>query len=140
LRVDRGEEPVCIRLSDRDRFGELLGASVEMRRVYAVLERVAASDTTVLITGETGTGKEVAARSIHDTSQRANGPFVTVDCSAIAENLIESELFGHARGAFSGALLDRKGLFEEANGGTLFLDEIGELPVSLQPKLLRALE
>jgi DNA-binding NtrC family response regulator len=108
--------------------------------VYAVLERLAATDTTALIHGETGTGKELAARAVHTASRRARGPFVTVDCGAIAENLIESELFGHVRGAFSGAHGDRKGLFEEANGGTLFLDEIAELPLSLQPKLLRALE
>jgi transcriptional regulator with PAS, ATPase and Fis domain len=111
-----------------------------MRRVYAVLERLAATDTTALIHGETGTGKELAARAVHEASRRARGPFVTVDCGAIAETLIESELFGHVRGAFSGAHVERRGLFEEAHGGTLFLDEIAELPLSLQPKLLRVLE
>ncbi len=111
-----------------------------MRRVYAMLERAAISDATVLLRGETGTGKEAAARALHDASDRANAGFVAIDCGAIAENLIESELFGHTRGAFSGAVQDRAGLFEQAEGGTLFLDEVGELPLALQPKLLRALE
>jgi DNA-binding NtrC family response regulator len=140
LRAELGTEPFRLPLSAHDRFGPLLGGSVEMRRVYAILERVAATDATVLIQGETGTGKEVVARAIHDASARAKAPFVAVDAGAIADNLIESELFGHVRGAFSGALSDREGLFEEADGGTLFLDEIGELPLPLQPKLLRALE
>jgi transcriptional regulator with PAS, ATPase and Fis domain len=140
LRAQLGTEPFRLPLSARDRFGPLLGGSVEMRRVYAILERVAPTETTVLIQGETGTGKEVVARAIHDASARAKAPFVAVDCGAIADNLIESELFGHVRGAFSGAMSDREGLFEEADHGTLFLDEIGELPLPLQPKLLRALE
>src|SRR5205085_8441234 len=110
------------------------------RRVYAMLERIAMADSTVLVLGETGTGKDVVARSLHAASKRANGPFVPVDCGAIPENLFESELFGHARGAFSGAVSDRKGVFEEADGGTLFLDEIGELPLGMQAKLLRAIE
>jgi transcriptional regulator with GAF, ATPase, and Fis domain len=118
----------------------LLGQSFEMRRIYAILDRVAPTDATMLVTGETGTGKEAVAQAIHDASRRADGPFVAVDCGAIAENLVESELFGHVRGAFSGAVAERRGLFEEASGGTLFLDEIGELPLALQPKLLRALE
>jgi transcriptional regulator with PAS, ATPase and Fis domain len=140
IRLEVADTPVRVPISHRDRFGDLLGGSVAMRRAYAVLERLAATDTTALIHGETGTGKELAARAVHEASRRAKGPFVTVDCGAIAENLIESELFGHVRGAFSGAQGDRKGLFEEANGGTLFLDEIAELPLALQPKLLRALE
>ena len=140
LRVTLGEEPMLVHLSSRDRFGEVLGGSVEMRRLYALMERVASTEMTVLVQGETGTGKELVARSIHDASKRAKGPFVAVDCGAIAESLIESELFGHKRGAFSGAVADREGLFESAHGGTLFLDEIGELPLSLQPKLLRVLE
>jgi transcriptional regulator with PAS, ATPase and Fis domain len=140
LRAVVGEETLRLPLSSKDGFGALIGGSVEMRRVYAVLERVSSTEATVLIQGETGTGKEVVARSIHDASPRSKGPFVAVDCGAIADNLIESELFGHVRGAFSGAVGDREGLFEEAHGGTLFLDEIGELPISLQPKLLRALE
>jgi DNA-binding NtrC family response regulator len=140
IRLEAADAPTRVPISHRDRFGELLGGSVAMRCVYAVLERLAATDTTALIHGETGTGKELAARAVHDASRRAQGPFVTIDCGAIAESLIESELFGHVRGAFSGALGDRKGLFEEAEGGTLFLDEIAELPLALQPKLLRALE
>ena len=140
LRVDVGHEPAFVELSPRDAFGELVGASLEMRRIYAVLERVAPTDATVLVEGETGTGKDVVARSLHAASPRASGPFVAVDCGAIPENLVESELFGHVRGAFTGAVSDRKGVFEEAQGGTLFLDEIGEMPVALQPKLLRAIE
>jgi DNA-binding NtrC family response regulator len=127
-------------ISDRDSFGELVGASLEMRQVYAILERVAATNATLLIGGETGTGKDVAARSLHAASPRASGPFVPVDCGAIPENLFESELFGHVRGAFSGAVSDRQGVFEEAHGGTLFLDEVGEMPLSVQSKLLRAIE
>jgi transcriptional regulator with GAF, ATPase, and Fis domain len=140
LRVDLLDEPGFVELSARSSFGELIGASPEMRGVYAVLEKVAGSDATVLIEGETGTGKELAARALHDASGRAAGPFIAVDCGAIPENLIESELFGHVRGAFTGASADRRGAFEEAHGGTLFFDEIGELPLGLQPKLLRALE
>jgi transcriptional regulator with PAS, ATPase and Fis domain len=140
FRVDVGEEPAFVELSSRASFGELVGASLEMRRLYAVLERVAGTDATVLVEGETGTGKDVLARSLHAASTRASGPFVAVDCGAIPENLIESELFGHVRGAFTGATSDRKGVFEEAHGGTLFLDESGEMPLTLQPQLLRAIE
>jgi transcriptional regulator with PAS, ATPase and Fis domain len=140
IRIEAANAPTRVAISARNQFGELLGGSLAMRRVYAVLERLAATDTTALILGETGTGKELAARAVHEASRRASGPFVTVDCGAITETLIESELFGHVRGAFSGALSDRRGLFEEAHGGTLFLDEIAELPLSLQPKLLRVLE
>ncbi|AKU94068.1 two component, sigma54 specific, transcriptional regulator, Fis family [Labilithrix luteola] len=140
LLVELGEESVHIPISDSCRFGAVIGAGVEMRRVYAVLERAAPTEATVLIRGETGTGKELVAKAIHDKSSRANGPFVAVDCGAIAPTVIESELFGHVRGAFSGAVSDRKGLFEESDQGTLFLDEVGELPLSLQAKLLRVLE
>jgi transcriptional regulator with GAF, ATPase, and Fis domain len=140
LRVTFGDEPILVILSMSERFGRLIGLSAAMRRVYALLEAVSKTDNTVLVQGETGTGKEVAARSIHEASHRSAGPFVAVDCGALAETLIESELFGHVKGAFSGAARERRGLFEEAHGGTLFLDEIGELPLSLQPKLLRALE
>ncbi|HVY44585.1 MAG TPA: sigma 54-interacting transcriptional regulator [Minicystis sp.] len=140
LRLEGRDEPETVSLSTRTSFGSLVGGSVEMRRIYAVLERIAPTDATVLVEGETGTGKELVARSIHEASRRAQMPFVTVDCGALPENLIESELFGHVRGAFTGAVGDRTGAFEEAHGGTLFLDEIGELPLALQPKLLRALE
>jgi transcriptional regulator with GAF, ATPase, and Fis domain len=141
VRVDRvGDSLPLPPASTQDSFGALFGKSLAMRQVYAILERVAPSDTTVLLRGETGTGKEVAARSIHASSPRARGPFVAVDCGAIPESLFESELFGHAKGSFTGATGDRPGVFEEAHGGTLFLDEIGELPPALQPKLLRALE
>lgn len=121
-------------------FGGLLGASPAMQKVYNLLERVSDSDASVLVTGESGTGKELVARALHDSSPRRGGPFVAVNCSAVPENLLESELFGHAKGAFTDARNDRVGLFSQANGGTLFLDEIGEIPLLMQPKLLRALE
>jgi DNA-binding NtrC family response regulator len=121
-------------------FGQLAGASVAMRKLFAMLERVAASEINVLITGESGTGKELVASEIVRQGPRSNKPFVVVDCGAISPQLIESELFGHVRGAFTGADRERLGAFESANGGTVFLDEIGELPLELQPKLLRALE
>ncbi|MGH7438912.1 MAG: sigma 54-interacting transcriptional regulator [Polyangiaceae bacterium] len=140
FRIETVDGSSVVPLSDADSFGELVGASLEMRQVYAVLERIAPTSATLLIQGETGTGKDVAARSLHAASARASGPFVPVDCGAIPENLIESELFGHVRGAFSGAISDRRGVFEEAHGGTLFLDEIGEMPLAVQSKLLRALE
>ena len=140
FRVEVNDEPAFVEISDRTELGELVGGSIEMRRVYATIERVAPGETTVLLQGETGTGKEVVARTVHALSRRSAGPFVAVDCGSIPANLFESELFGHVRGAFSGAVSDRRGVFEEAHGGTLFLDEIGELPLELQPKLLRALE
>src|SRR5215472_10624231 len=121
-------------------FGELWGESVAMREVFAVLERVAPTDVTVLIDGESGTGKELAARSIHAASPRSDSPYVVFDCGSVPGELAESELFGHKRGAFSGAVANRAGAFAQANGGTLCLDEIGELPLELQPKLLRVLE
>ena len=123
-----------------DRFGDLLGGSVKMRELYAQLERIAPTDYSLLLEGETGTGKDVAAESVHAASARADGPFVVLDCGAVAANLIESELFGHERGAFTGAAELHRGVFEQASGGTLFMDEIGELPLELQPKLLRVLE
>ncbi|MBK9036778.1 MAG: sigma 54-dependent Fis family transcriptional regulator [Myxococcales bacterium] len=126
--------------SARERFGALVGHSVAMRELFAVLELAAPSDATVLVEGESGTGKELVARALHEHSAHAKGPFVVVDCSAIAEHLIDSHLFGHVRGAFTGAERDRKGAFVEASGGTLFLDELGELPLTVQAKLLRALE
>lgn len=140
LRVEASNTPAFVEISDKTSFGEIVGQSLPMRQVYAILERVAQTDTTLLIEGETGTGKDVVARSLHEASKRRNGPFVPIDCGAIPENLFESELFGHVRGSFSGAVSDRKGVFEEAEGGTLFLDEIGEIPLALQAKLLRAIE
>jgi DNA-binding NtrC family response regulator len=121
-------------------FGEAVGTSPAMRQVFALLERVAPTELTVTIMGETGTGKDVLARAIHAASARKGGPFVVFDCGAVAPSLIESELFGHERGAFTGAVGEHRGAFERANGGTLFLDEVGELAIDLQPKLLRALE
>lgn len=122
------------------RFGEMLGDSPVMQSLYDQLERIADSEASVLITGESGTGKELVARSIHEKSRRANKPFVAVNCAALSETLLESELFGHAKGAFTDAKTERKGLFLEADGGTLLLDEMGEMPVAMQVKLLRALE
>ena len=133
-------EALVVPPSERERFGAMAGRSLAMRELFAVLELAAPSDATVLVEGESGTGKELAARAIHDHSPRARGPFVVVDCSAISEQLIDSHLFGHVRGAFTGAERDRKGAFVEATGGTLFLDELGELPLPAQAKLLRALE
>ncbi|HXV59731.1 MAG TPA: sigma 54-interacting transcriptional regulator [Vicinamibacteria bacterium] len=140
LRFRRGSGQVSIPLSAESQFGALVGESEAMRAVFAALSRVAASDSTLLLTGETGTGKDVAAESVHIVSSRRDGPFVVVDCGAIPGTLLESELFGHERGAFTGAEREHKGAFERASGGTLFLDEIGELSLDLQPKLLRALE
>ncbi len=121
-------------------FGELIGASVPMRALFGRLERLAATDQTVLVYGETGTGKELVARALHERGSRAERPMVVLDCSALTSSMVEAELFGHARGAFTGALNARAGLFEDADGGTLFIDEIGELPLEMQPRLLRALE
>lgn len=117
-----------------------VGQSASVREVLRVLSRAAQHDTTVLLTGESGTGKEVLARALHKLSARANGPWVPVNCAAIPDALLESELFGHVRGAFTGAVRDHQGMFEQASGGTLFLDEIGDLPLPLQAKLLRAIE
>ncbi len=121
-------------------FGKLVGTSVAMRELFATLARLAPMDSSVLVTGETGTGKELVARAIHDASPRSSKPFVVVDCAALPENLLDAELFGHTRGAFTGAVNARAGAIESAEGGTVFLDEIGELPMSMQPKLLRVLE
>jgi transcriptional regulator with GAF, ATPase, and Fis domain len=140
LRLAMLPDVVEIPVSARTHFGALVGRSPVMRRMFAILERAAAGDATILLEGETGTGKELAAEAIHEESARASGPFVVFDCSAVSPTLIESELFGHVRGSFTGATGDRAGAFEMADGGTLFLDEIGELSLDLQPKLLRALE
>ena len=123
-----------------DRFGKVIGETPPMKRLFALLQRVAITDATVLLEGETGTGKEAIAEALHTASGRARGPFVVVDCASIPRELIASELFGHARGSYTGAISDKRGLVESADGGTLFLDEIGELPLDLQPQLLRALE
>jgi DNA-binding NtrC family response regulator len=140
LRVDLGDTELAVARSDGERFGRLVGRSPAMRAAFALLERAAASDVNVLIEGETGTGKEGAAEGIHLGGARAARPFIVVDCGAVPPDLLESELFGHERGAFTGAAQTRKGAFEIAAGGTIFLDEIGELALDLQPKLLRVLE
>jgi DNA-binding NtrC family response regulator len=127
-------------LRDRGAFGELIGSSETMQRVYSLIEQVASSSASVLITGESGTGKELVARTIHNLSPRRNAPFLAINCSAIPDTLMESELFGHEKGAFTGAVTRRHGCFELANTGTLLLDEIGEMPTLLQAKLLRVIE
>src|SRR5258706_886764 len=121
-------------------LGELVGSSPQMKDIFSLIERVAPSNVSVLVTGESGTGKELVARALHDLSSRRNKPFVAVNCAAIPETLIESEIFGHEKGAFTGAIERRTGCFELAEGGTLLLDEIGEMPVGTQAKLLRVLE
>jgi transcriptional regulator with GAF, ATPase, and Fis domain len=138
--VEADPEFLDVEVSTRACFGGLLGTSLAMRRLYATLGKLAAGDGTILLVGETGTGKELVARSIHEASSRSSRPFVTVDCGAFAEALAEADLFGHVRGAFTGATGDRRGLLEEADGGTIFLDDVGELPAAIQPKLLRVLE
>jgi DNA-binding NtrC family response regulator len=140
LRFDPLDDSVEVALSSADRFGDMVGRSVVMRELFARLAAVAPTDATVLVTGETGTGKELVAEALHEHSARKGGPFVVLDCGAIPANLMESETFGHERGAFTGATSAHPGAFERANGGTLFLDEIGELPLEMQPKLLRAIE
>jgi transcriptional regulator with GAF, ATPase, and Fis domain len=137
LRLDNAE---LKRLLDETRYGEIIGACASMKDVYRRIDKVCSTDISVLITGETGTGKELIAREVHKRSPRAKGPFVTINCGAIPENLLESELFGHVRGAFTGAVNTRLGRFQAAHGGTLFLDEIGEMPMALQVKILRALQ
>jgi len=138
--LEREVETLRARVEERDRLGDLLGRSEPMREVFDTIRRVAESPATAIIRGESGTGKELVARAIHDLGPRAAGPFVAVNCAAIPSSLIESELFGHERGAFTGAQVRRIGRFEAADGGTLFLDEIGELDAAIQTKFLRALE
>lgn len=140
VRVEVVRLDVPAELPTATRFGRMLGASPEMRRLYPLCGRLAASDIPVLIEGETGTGKEVLAEALHEAGPRADGPFVVCDCTSIPPSLAESTLFGHEKGAFTGATASRASVFEEASGGTLLIDEIGELDPALQPKLLRAIE
>ena len=140
LRFDVMDDRVRETLAVEERWGRALGRSPAMRRIFAILPKLAASDTTLLLEGETGTGKSLLAEVIHDASARRTRPFAVLDCGAIPPTLIESELFGHEKGSFTGAAAARRGVFEAAEGGTVFLDEIGELPLDMQPKLLRALE
>lgn len=140
IRFQPLQDVVEIELSKKDRFDSLIGGSPAMREIFAHLEKVAPSELTCLITGETGTGKEMVARALHNSSLRKSKPFVVLDCGSIPRELIESTLFGHEKGSFTGAVQQQIGCFEQANGGTIFLDEIGELDIALQPKLLRVLE
>ena len=140
LRLRRENEELRARVTHQTGLGRLIGQSEPMQQVFSTLKRVASFKSTVLLTGESGTGKELAARAIHELSPRSEGPFVAINCGAIPEALLESELFGHVRGAFTDASSDHEGLFQAASGGTLFLDEIAELPLSLQVKLLRVLQ
>jgi DNA-binding NtrC family response regulator len=140
LRIEPEAQPLDLPPSQARRFGDLVGESLAMREVFAVLERVAASDATLLVEGETGTGKELVARAVHDASDRRRGPFVAVDCGALPEGLLESELFGHVKGAFTGAAQARTGMIVRAHGGTLFLDELGRISPTVQARLLRVLE
>jgi DNA-binding NtrC family response regulator len=142
LKFQPFEERIEILPSDRDELGELVGGSLKMREIFGLVERIAPTDATVLIEGETGTGKDLVARTIHALSKRKDEPFIVVDCGAVSSTLIESELFGHEKGAFTGAATTRQGAFELAGmkKGTIFLDELGELSLELQPKLLRVLE
>ncbi|MGE3548176.1 MAG: sigma 54-interacting transcriptional regulator, partial [Kofleriaceae bacterium] len=140
IRFELRDTELDVPLSSHERFGLLVGRSEVMRTVFARLERAAHTDSTVLLLGETGTGKDLAAESIHAASMRKDGPFVVVDCASLPPTLIEAELFGYEKGAFTGADRTQRGAFEAAHGGTLFLDEVGELPLNLQPRFLRALE
>ena len=140
IRFNPFQERVHISPAQAERFGDIVGKSLKMREIFSVIEKIAPTNATVIIEGETGTGKEVIAQTIHKVSSRSQGPFVVFDCGAVPESLIESELFGHEKGSFTGAVMSRKGLFEMADSGTLFMDELGELALDLQPKLLRVLE
>jgi transcriptional regulator with PAS, ATPase and Fis domain len=140
LTLALGRGGTTVRLAAQPRFGDAIGASVAMRALFERLQAVAPSDLSILLAGESGTGKELLAHAIHQHSARRDGPFVVLDCGSLAPSLVEGELFGHTRGAFTGASVARVGLLEQAHQGTLFLDEIGELPLDLQPRLLRAVE
>ena len=139
LRIERADAP-RLTLPAETNFGRVIGASPQMRKLYPLCAQLAASDIPVIIEGETGTGKEALAEAIHETGPRASGPFVVFDCTALPPNLVESALFGHEKGSFTGATESRKGVFEEAHGGTLLIDEVGDLDIALQAKLLRAIE
>lgn len=140
VRIQPQPQPLDVTPSQSRRFGDMVAESLSMRELFAVLELAAASDVTVLLEGETGTGKELAARALHEKSARKSGPFVAIDCGALPETLLESELFGHVKGAFTGAAQSRAGAFARAHGGTIFLDELGTVPLSMQARLLRVLE
>ena len=140
LRFHTVDEEVEIQPSTQESFGNIVGKSIRIREVFGILEKIAPTGVTVVIEGETGTGKEVVANTIHAHSTRSDKPFIVFDCGAVPDSLIESELFGHEKGSFTGAIMSRQGLFEMAQGGTIFLDELGELGIDLQPKLLRAIE
>jgi DNA-binding NtrC family response regulator len=140
IEIEAEDTPATLGEYGGDAFGRVIGQTAPMKKLFALLARVAITDATVLLEGETGTGKEAIAEALHTASGRARAGFVVVDCASIPRELIASELFGHARGSYTGAISDKRGLVESADGGTLFLDEIGELPLDLQPQLLRALE
>ncbi len=140
LRIQAKHAPVEIAPTNEDRLGDLVGVSLPMRQIFALLSRISPTDSTLLLVGETGCGKGAAAKTVHQLSPRAAGPFIVFDCASVSDSLIESELFGHEKGAFTGAVNQRVGCLERADGGTLFLDEIDDLALDLQPKLLRALE
>jgi transcriptional regulator with GAF, ATPase, and Fis domain len=140
LRFDPLDREQQIPFTPGESFGRALGRSLRMREIFATLEKAAPSDVTVLLEGETGTGKELLASALHNYSLRSRRPFLVLDCAAVSSELVEDQIFGHQRGAFTGAEEPRAGIFEEATGGTVFLDEVGELPLELQPKLLRVIE
>jgi DNA-binding NtrC family response regulator len=140
LKFLTADEKVEIVPSRKDHCGDIIGKHPRMREIYSIIEKISPTTTTVVIEGETGTGKEVVAQTIHKLSARAAGPLMVFDCGAVPQNLLESELFGHEKGSFTGAIMTRQGIFEMSHGGSLFLDELGELSFDLQPKLLRALE
>jgi DNA-binding NtrC family response regulator len=140
LRIDVDASTHILQASEQSGFYRVVGASPEMRSLYPTFARLASADVPVLIEGETGTGKEVLAESLHEASARRDAPFVIFDCTTVSPTLLEAELFGHEKGAFTGAVASRRGLFEEAHGGTLFIDEVGDLDIALQAKLLRAIE
>jgi DNA-binding NtrC family response regulator len=138
--IEKENVELKTRLTEKERFENIIGQNPRMQKIFDLIDTVGKTDSTVLVSGKSGTGKELIARAIHNKSNRKNNKFVSINCGALPENLLESELFGHVKGAFTDAVKDKKGLFEEANGGTLFLDEIGEMSQTMQVKLLRALQ